>query len=84
MSLNSHASTQVIVTSYLFPNARFDEDRLRRLAEKVGKERLVVDVRCVSLFCPVTRKLSILTKDSQLPAARQQVGGRDGPVAGHD
>lgn len=38
---------QVIVTSYLFPGAKFDEDRLRRLAEKVGKERLVVDVRCV-------------------------------------
>ncbi|TNY20866.1 Phosphoribosylformimino-5-aminoimidazole carboxamide ribotide isomerase [Rhodotorula diobovata] len=37
---------KVIVTSYLFPNARFDEDRLRRLAEKVGKERLVVDVSC--------------------------------------
>lgn len=37
---------QVIVTSYLFPGAKFDEDRLRRLAEKVGKERLVVDVRC--------------------------------------
>lgn len=37
------------MTSYLFPGAKFDEDRLRRLAEKVGKERLVVDVRCVSL-----------------------------------
>ena len=38
---------QVIVTSYLFPGAKFDEDRLRRLAEQVGKDRLVVDVRCV-------------------------------------
>ncbi|GAA6049030.1 hypothetical protein JCM3770_005447 [Rhodotorula araucariae] len=37
---------KVIVTSYLFPNAKFDEDRLRRLADKVGKERLVVDVSC--------------------------------------
>ncbi|GJN87128.1 hypothetical protein Rhopal_000073-T1 [Rhodotorula paludigena] len=37
---------KVIVTSYLFPGAKFDEDRLRRLAEKVGKERLVVDVSC--------------------------------------
>ncbi|GAA5998698.1 1-(5-phosphoribosyl)-5- ((5-phosphoribosylamino)methylideneamino)imidazole-4-carboxamide isomerase HIS6 [Rhodotorula paludigena] len=37
---------KVIVTSYLFPGAKFDENRLRRLAEKVGKERLVVDVSC--------------------------------------
>ncbi|BGP14310.1 hypothetical protein JCM10213_004437 [Rhodosporidiobolus nylandii] len=37
---------KVIVTSYLFPSAKFDEDRLRRLSEKVGKERLVVDVSC--------------------------------------
>ncbi|GAA5865324.1 hypothetical protein JCM3774_004938 [Rhodotorula dairenensis] len=37
---------KVIVTSYLFPGAKFDEDRLRRLAEKVGKDRLVVDVSC--------------------------------------
>ncbi|GAA6000509.1 hypothetical protein JCM10207_008044 [Rhodosporidiobolus poonsookiae] len=37
---------KVIVTSYLFPGAKFSEDRLRRLAEKVGKERLVVDVSC--------------------------------------
>ncbi|GAA5829293.1 hypothetical protein JCM11251_004995 [Rhodosporidiobolus azoricus] len=37
---------KVIVTSYLFPSAKFDEDRLRRLSEKIGKERLVVDVSC--------------------------------------
>ena len=36
---------QVIVTSYLFPKAKFDLERLQRLAKKVGKERLVVDVR---------------------------------------
>lgn len=35
---------QVIVTSYLFPQARFDLERLRRLSEKVEKRRLVVDV----------------------------------------
>ncbi|GAA6034807.1 hypothetical protein JCM8097_009308 [Rhodosporidiobolus ruineniae] len=37
---------KVIVTSYLFPGAKFSEERLRRLSEKVGKERLVVDVSC--------------------------------------
>lgn len=38
---------QVIVTSYLFPNARFDLRRLQSLSESVGKDKLVVDVRCV-------------------------------------
>ncbi|GAA5857595.1 hypothetical protein JCM5353_006873 [Sporobolomyces roseus] len=37
---------KVIVTSYLFPKAKFDLERLQRLAKKVGKERLVVDVSC--------------------------------------
>ncbi|GAA6007169.1 hypothetical protein JCM11491_003029 [Sporobolomyces phaffii] len=37
---------KVIVTSYLFPRAKFDLERLRRLAERVGKDRLVVDVSC--------------------------------------
>ncbi|BGP54412.1 hypothetical protein JCM8202_000846 [Rhodotorula sphaerocarpa] len=37
---------KVIVTSYLFPGAKFNEDRLRRLAKEVGKDRLVVDVSC--------------------------------------
>ena len=36
---------KVIVTSYLFPNAKFSLDRLKDLSRKVGKERLVVDVR---------------------------------------
>ena len=38
------------MTSYLFPGAKFDLERLRRLSESVGKDRLVVDVRCVTLF----------------------------------
>ncbi|KAL8286575.1 hypothetical protein RQP46_004592 [Phenoliferia psychrophenolica] len=37
---------KVIVTSYLFPKATFDLERLRRLSEKVEKRRLVVDVSC--------------------------------------
>ncbi|KDE04765.1 1-(5-phosphoribosyl)-5-[(5-phosphoribosylamino)methylideneamino] imidazole-4-carboxamide isomerase [Microbotryum lychnidis-dioicae p1A1 Lamole] len=39
-------ASQVIVTSYLFPNCTFDEERLRILAEKVEKKRLIVDVSC--------------------------------------
>ncbi|ELU45552.1 N-(5'-phospho-D-ribosylformimino)-5 [Rhizoctonia solani AG-1 IA] len=36
---------QIIVTSYLFPNARFSLPRLQSLCRLVGRERLVVDVR---------------------------------------
>lgn len=42
----SQGASKVIVTSWLFPNARFEEDRLRRLAEKIGREHLVVDLSC--------------------------------------
>lgn len=36
---------QIIVTSYLFPEGKFDLPRLQRLSQRVGKDRLVVDVR---------------------------------------
>lgn len=36
----------MIVTSYLFPDGRFSLERLRDLGEKVGKEKLVVDISC--------------------------------------
>jgi phosphoribosylformimino-5-aminoimidazole carboxamide ribotide isomerase len=38
-------ASKVIVTSYLFPDATFSLDRLVDLCEKVGKDKLVVDVR---------------------------------------
>ena len=45
---------KVIVTSYLFPDAKFSLERLQKLASMVGKDKLVVDVRCapyeLSLF----------------------------------
>ncbi|KAK6542524.1 Enzyme that catalyzes the fourth step in the histidine pathway [Orbilia ellipsospora] len=36
----------VIVTSYLFPNAKFSLERLEELSASIGKEKLVVDVSC--------------------------------------
>ncbi|WVO21879.1 phosphoribosylformimino-5-aminoimidazole carboxamide ribotide isomerase [Cryptococcus decagattii] len=42
----NNGATKVIVTSYLFPNGKFDEDRLKRLADQVGKDKLVVDISC--------------------------------------
>lgn len=37
---------KVIVTSYLFPEAKFSLDRLKQLVGIVGKEHLVVDLSC--------------------------------------
>ncbi|KAG0264056.1 Enzyme that catalyzes the fourth step in the histidine pathway [Actinomortierella ambigua] len=39
-------AAKVIVTSYLFPGAKFSLERLEALCKAVGKERLVVDVSC--------------------------------------
>jgi phosphoribosylformimino-5-aminoimidazole carboxamide ribotide isomerase len=38
-------ASKVIVTSYLFPDAKFSLKRLIELEELVGRDRLVVDVR---------------------------------------
>jgi hypothetical protein len=47
-------SAQVIVTSYLFPGARFDQQRLESLSKRIGSDKLVVDVRraVLSLMLP--------------------------------
>ncbi|KAF3901725.1 hypothetical protein AA313_de0200313 [Arthrobotrys entomopaga] len=37
---------KVIVTSYLFPEAKFSLERLEELSASIGKENLVVDVSC--------------------------------------
>ncbi|KAG6919434.1 hypothetical protein DXG01_006317 [Tephrocybe rancida] len=37
---------KVIVTSYLFPDAKFSLERLKRVSSVVGKDKLVVDVSC--------------------------------------
>ncbi|KZV97264.1 Phosphoribosylformimino-5-aminoimidazole carboxamide ribotide isomerase [Exidia glandulosa HHB12029] len=39
-------ASKVIVTSYLFPDAHFNIERLQRLSGLVGQDRLVVDVSC--------------------------------------
>jgi hypothetical protein len=40
-----HLFIQVIVTSYLFPSAKFSLVRLEALERQIGKDKLVVDVR---------------------------------------
>jgi len=46
--MRSNGLTQglVIVTSYLFPDAKFSLERLKKISSLVGKDRLVVDVSC--------------------------------------
>ncbi|KAG2181154.1 hypothetical protein INT43_008736 [Umbelopsis isabellina] len=39
-------ASKVIVTSYLFPDAKFSLERLQKLCAIVGKDKLVVDVSC--------------------------------------
>ncbi|KAG6814178.1 hypothetical protein H0H92_000854 [Tricholoma furcatifolium] len=39
-------ASKVIVTSFLFPNARFSLERLQKVSSAVGKDKLVVDVSC--------------------------------------
>ncbi|KAJ2860783.1 Enzyme that catalyzes the fourth step in the histidine pathway [Coemansia erecta] len=42
----SRGASKVIVTSWLFPGARFSEERLQALERCVGRDRLVVDLSC--------------------------------------
>lgn len=44
--LNSQDPFQVIVTSFLFPDASFSLERLRSVSQSVGRHRLVVDLSC--------------------------------------
>jgi phosphoribosylformimino-5-aminoimidazole carboxamide ribotide isomerase len=39
-------ASHVIVTSYIFHNGQFDENRLQALVETVGKEHIVLDLSC--------------------------------------
>jgi hypothetical protein len=36
------------VTSYLFPQAKFSLDRLKKLVSIIGRDRLVIDLRFIS------------------------------------
>lgn len=39
-------ASHVIVTSYVFHGGELDEDRLRELCDRVGREKLVLDLSC--------------------------------------
>jgi phosphoribosylformimino-5-aminoimidazole carboxamide ribotide isomerase len=39
-------ASKVIVTSWLFPGGEFVRERLRAIADRVGRDRLVVDLSC--------------------------------------
>jgi phosphoribosylformimino-5-aminoimidazole carboxamide ribotide isomerase len=44
-------ASHVIVTSWLFEDARFSEDRLKELVDAVGAARLVIDLSCRRTAC---------------------------------
>jgi len=37
---------KIIVTSFLFADGKFQPERLKRLVDKVGKDKLVIDLSC--------------------------------------
>lgn len=39
-------ASAVIVTSYIFPNAKFSLEKLKEISNKIGKDKLVVDLSC--------------------------------------
>lgn len=39
-------ASHVIVTSYIFHNGELDEERLQKIVQEVGKDRLVIDLSC--------------------------------------
>lgn len=42
---NTFNCSKIIVTSYLFPSAKFSLERLRNLSQLIGKDKLVIDIR---------------------------------------
>ncbi len=44
----SNGASHVIVTSALFENSRFSFERARELADRIGRDRLIFDLSCVS------------------------------------
>jgi phosphoribosylformimino-5-aminoimidazole carboxamide ribotide isomerase len=57
---------QVIITSYLFPNGVFSQERLQKTLEALGndRERLVIDLSCRrkgSSWCVATNKWQAIT-----------------------
>ncbi|CAJ0825880.1 4610_t:CDS:2 [Entrophospora sp. SA101] len=40
-----YGADKIILTSYLFPDAKFSFERLKKLSEKIGKDKIVIDLR---------------------------------------
>jgi phosphoribosylformimino-5-aminoimidazole carboxamide ribotide isomerase len=60
-------ASAVIVTSFVFHDGVIDQDRLTRLSEKVGKERLVLDLSCRKKddsYTIVTNRWQTFTKET--------------------
>ncbi len=61
----------VIVTSWVFHDGVVDEDRLQRLSQKIGKQRLVLDLSCrkrADQYLIVTNRWQTFTSEAITPA----------------
>lgn len=69
---------KVIVTSWVFHDGTVDADRLRRLAERIGKKRLVLDLSCrrqADHYKVVTNRWQTFTRETVSPAILDRLSG---------
>lgn len=65
-------ASHVIVTSWLFENGRFKEEKLKELADYIGKKHLVLDLSCRrrgDAYCVVTDRWQTFTDMYLTPEA---------------
>jgi phosphoribosylformimino-5-aminoimidazole carboxamide ribotide isomerase len=62
----------VIVTSYIFPDAKFSLERLKSISSEVGKENLVIDLSCYNWTVAINR-WQTLTDFSITPQNLEQI-----------
>ena len=69
---------KVIVTSWVFHDGTVDADRLRRLADRIGKKRLVLDLSCrrqADDYRIVTNRWQTFTRETVSPAILERLSG---------
>ena len=62
----------VIITSYIFPNAKFSLEKLKAISEETGKENLVIDLSCYNRTVAINR-WQTLTDFSITPQNLEQI-----------
>lgn len=71
-------ASRIIVTSYVFSDGKVNYENLKRLRQKVGKKRLVLDLSCRKLdgrYYIVTDRWQKFTKEAVTPALLDHLSG---------